>query len=58
MAVSGLPSVLARFKGTCNLTGKCFEMPNVSYTQPLQASLKDDIARNGNLAIHRSFKTT
>ena len=24
----------------------------------LQASLKDDTARNGNLAIHRNFKTT
>ena len=23
-----------------------------------QASLKDDTARNGNLAIHRNFKTT
>jgi hypothetical protein len=32
LAVSGLSSVSARIKGTCNLTGKCFEMPNVSYT--------------------------
>ena len=24
----------------------------------LQASLKDDTTRNGNLAIHRNFKTT
>ncbi len=35
LAVSGLLSVLARIKVTCNLTGKCFEMPNVSYTRPL-----------------------
>lgn len=32
LAVSGLSSVTARIKSTCNLTGKCFEMPNVSYT--------------------------
>jgi hypothetical protein len=32
LAVSGLSSVSARFKSSCNLTGKCFEMPNVSYT--------------------------
>ena len=32
LAISGLSSVSARIKGICNLTGKCFEMPNVSYT--------------------------
>ena len=32
LAVSGLSSISARIKSTCNLTGKCFEMPNVSYT--------------------------
>ena len=32
LAVSGLLSISARIKSTCNLTGKCFEMPNVSYT--------------------------
>ena len=32
LAVSGLSSVTVRIKCTCNLTGKCFEMPNVSYT--------------------------
>ena len=32
LAVSGLSSISARIKGSCNLTGKCFEMPNVSYT--------------------------
>jgi hypothetical protein len=32
LAVSGLSSVSARIKSSCNLTGKCFEMPNVSYT--------------------------
>ena len=40
LAVSGLSSVSARIKISCNLTGKCFEMPNVSYTQPLPAKLK------------------
>jgi hypothetical protein len=40
LAVNGLSSISARIKGTCNLTGKCFEMPNVSYTQPLGARLK------------------
>lgn len=37
LAVSALSNISARIKGTCNLTGKCFEMPNVSYTQPLYA---------------------
>jgi len=32
LAVSGLSSVSARIESGCNLTGKCFEMPNVSYT--------------------------
>jgi hypothetical protein len=32
LAVSGLSNVSARIKDTCNLTGMCFEMPNVSYT--------------------------
>jgi len=32
LAVSGLSSISARIKSTCNLTGKCFVMPNVSYT--------------------------
>ena len=40
LAVSGLSSVLAHIKSSCNLTGKCFEMPNVSYTQPLGATLR------------------
>jgi hypothetical protein len=31
LAVSELSSIPARIKSTCNLTGKCFEMPNVSY---------------------------
>ena len=43
LAVSGLSSVLARIKSGCNLTGNRFEMPNVSYTQPLWASLKNHI---------------
>ena len=40
LAVSALLSIPARIKSRCNLTGKCFEMPNVSYTQPLYASVK------------------
>ena len=32
LAVSGLSSVSARIESGCNLTGKCFEIPNVSYT--------------------------
>jgi hypothetical protein len=32
LAVSRLSSVSARIKSSCNLTGQCFEMPNVSYT--------------------------
>ena len=35
LAVSVLSNVSARIKSTCNLTGKCLEMPNVLYTQPL-----------------------
>ena len=41
LAVSGLSNILARIKSRCNLTGKCFEMPNVSYTQPLAFIVKD-----------------
>ena len=29
---SGYSSGTARIKSSCNLTGKCFEMPNDSYT--------------------------
>jgi len=32
LAVSALSSILARIKSGFNLTSKCFEMPNVSYT--------------------------
>ena len=35
LAVSGLSNVSARIKSSCNLIGNRFEMPNVSYTQPL-----------------------
>jgi len=38
LAVSGLSNVSARIKSRCNLTSKCFEMPNVSYTYPLCAT--------------------
>ncbi len=32
LVVSGLSNVSARVESTCNMTGKCFEIPNVSYT--------------------------
>ena len=35
LADSGLSSGTARINSSCNLTGNRFEMPNVSYTQPL-----------------------
>lgn len=41
LAISALSSILARIKLNCSLTGKYFEMPNVSYTQPLATSVKD-----------------
>jgi len=37
LAVSVLSSISARIKSSGNLTGNRFEMPNVSYTQPLPA---------------------
>ena len=39
LAVNVLSSVSARIKSTCNLIGQCFEMPNVSYTQPIAPAL-------------------
>ena len=35
LADSCLSSGTARIKSSCNLIGNRFEMPNVSYTQPL-----------------------
>ena len=35
LAVSGLSSVLARIKSSCNLIGNNFEMPNVSFENNL-----------------------
>lgn len=43
LAVSGLSSVSARIKSSCNLIGYSFEMPNVSYTQPLVVPRKVDL---------------
>ena len=40
LAVSGLSSVSARIKNSCNLIGHRCVMPIVSYTQPLVASIK------------------
>ncbi len=42
LAVRGLSSVSARIKSSCNLTGKCFEMPNVSYSNRYQQAKKKD----------------
>ncbi|NCA79516.1 MAG: hypothetical protein EOM76_04930 [Sphingobacteriia bacterium] len=41
LAVSGLSSISARIKCSCNLKGNRFEVPNVSYTQPLATRLKN-----------------
>ena len=41
LAGSGLSSGTARIKSSCNLIGNRFEMPNVSYTQPLAASVHE-----------------
>ena len=41
LAVSGLSSVSTRIKSSCNLIGNRFEMPNVSYTQPLAGIVKN-----------------
>ncbi len=59
LAVSGLSSVSARIKSSCNLIGNRFEMPNVSYTQPLCNTMrrKDNqhkYYKNGNLAHFNS----
>ena len=43
LAVSGLSSISARIKSSGNLTGNRFEMPNVSYTQPLMGQLREPI---------------
>jgi hypothetical protein len=51
LAVSGLSSISARIKSSCNLTGKCFEMPNVSYTYPLAFIVEEKIRHNENLII-------
>lgn len=40
LAVSGLSSDTARINSSCNLIGNRFEMPNVSYTQPLAPILE------------------
>lgn len=41
LAVSGLLNISTHIKSTCNLTGKCFEMPNVSCMRPLGINLKN-----------------
>jgi hypothetical protein len=48
LAVSGLSSVSARIKSSCNLIGNRFEMPNVSYTQPLNIIAYNRLYPNKN----------
>ena len=48
LAVSGLSSGTARIKNSCNLIGNRFEMPNVSYTQPLAVNCYEQHRRNIN----------
>jgi hypothetical protein len=38
LAINRLLSVLVLIKSTCNLTGNCFELPNVSYTRHLSGN--------------------
>ena len=40
LAVSGIFKHFVSYKSSCNLIGNCFEMPNVSYTRPLPATLR------------------
>lgn len=42
----------------CKCGQMSLEYPHKRKASTLQASLKDDTTRNGNLAIHRNFKTT
>jgi len=47
LAVSGLSSVSARIKSSCNLIGNRFEMPNVSYTQTLAVIIDNVVGTAG-----------
>ena len=58
LAVSGLSSVSARIKSSCNLTGTCFEMPNVSYTRPLGASVSATDTTDNRRHIAKRKKAT
>jgi len=54
LAISGLSSVSARIKSSCNLIGNRFEMPNVSYTQPLCVMLF--LPHNLEISVKRNFE--
>ena len=41
LEVCCLSNITARIKSSCNLIGNRFEMPNVSYTQPLCCIVED-----------------
>ena len=45
LAFSGLSRGTARIKSSCNLIGNRFEMPNVSYTQPLAEILPEALIK-------------
>ena len=57
LAVSGLSSVSARIKSSCNLIENRFEMPNVSCTQPLCTSVKRHDTADNLLLKDRKRKT-
>lgn len=52
LAADGLSSVSARIKGTCNLTGKYFEMPNAPYSNRYQIK-QNQINYNTDFLLHR-----
>ena len=56
LAVSGLSSISARIKSSGNLTGNRFEMPNVSYTQPL-ATRREKIKNDFIFDNRKQFMT-
>jgi hypothetical protein len=51
LAVSGLSNVSARIKSSYNLKGHRFEMPNVSYTQPLAPILIENLGNDSLAAV-------
>ena len=52
---SAYSSGIARIKSSCNLIENRFEMPNVSYTQPLGLGEKDDDFNENDAKFATSF---